>query len=50
MQPQLLRIGCIEILIIIQRFGKHCSCHLQGECAESGNFLKPYTWHAVDGK
>jgi hypothetical protein len=24
------------MLTIIQRFGKHCSCHLQGECVMVG--------------
>jgi hypothetical protein len=25
-----------RMLKVIQRFGKHFSCHLQGECAEAG--------------
>jgi hypothetical protein len=33
-------------LIIIQRFGKHYSCHLQGECLEFGHFWKPYIGQA----
>jgi hypothetical protein len=32
-----------RILRIIQRFGKHCSCHLQGEYVMVGCFWKPYT-------
>jgi hypothetical protein len=27
-----------RVLIGLQRFGKHCSCHLQGECVEAGCF------------
>jgi hypothetical protein len=30
------------MLRIIQRFGKHCSCHLQGECVVVGRIWKPY--------
>jgi hypothetical protein len=32
---------------IIQRFGKHCSCHLQGESVVVGRFLKPHIGQAV---
>jgi hypothetical protein len=30
------------MLKIIQRFGKHCSCHHQGEYVVDGRFWKPY--------
>jgi hypothetical protein len=30
-------------LIVIQRFGKHCSYLVQGEFVEAGHFRKPYT-------
>jgi hypothetical protein len=39
----------LRMLRIIQRFGKHCSCHLQGECVVVGRFLKSYTGQAVGG-
>jgi hypothetical protein len=35
---------------IIHRFGKHCSCHLQGECEVVERLLKPYIGQAVDGQ
>jgi hypothetical protein len=35
------------MLRIIQRFGKHCCCHLQGECVVVGHFWKPYIEQAV---
>lgn len=35
---------------IIQRFGKHRSCRLQGEFVMVGQFWKPYTGQAVDGE
>jgi hypothetical protein len=35
------------MLRIIQRFGKHCSCYLQGEYVMIGRFLKPYMGQAV---
>jgi hypothetical protein len=35
------------MLIVIQCFGKHCSCHLQGECLDVGRFWKPYIGQAV---
>jgi hypothetical protein len=38
------------MLRIIQRFGKHCGCHLQGECVVVGRFWKPYIGQVVDGK
>jgi hypothetical protein len=38
------------MLIVIQRFGKHCSCHLQGECLEVGCFLNSYIGQAVGGE
>jgi hypothetical protein len=37
------------MLRIIQRFGKHCSCHLQGECVVAGRFWKSYIGQAVGG-
>jgi hypothetical protein len=37
------------MLRIIQRFNKHCTCHLQGECVEVGQ-RKPYIGQAVDVK
>jgi hypothetical protein len=39
-----------QILVVIQGFGKHCSCHLQGECAEVGRFRKPYIGQVVGGE
>jgi hypothetical protein len=35
------------MLKIIQRFGKHRSCHLQGEYAMVRRFWKPYLGQAV---
>jgi hypothetical protein len=29
-------------MLIIQRIGKHCNCHLQGERVLVGRFWKPY--------
>jgi hypothetical protein len=37
------------MLSIIQRFGKHCSCHLQGECVVVERSWKPYIGQAVGG-
>jgi hypothetical protein len=38
------------MLKIIQRFGKHCSCHLQGEYEMVGRFSKPYIGQAPGGE
>jgi hypothetical protein len=38
-----------RMLRIIQRFGKHCSCHFQGDCVEVRRFWKRYIGQAVDG-
>jgi hypothetical protein len=38
------------MLKIIQRFGKHCSCHLHGEYAVVRRFWKPYISDAVGGE
>jgi hypothetical protein len=38
------------MLKVIQCFGKHFSCHLQGECVLVGHFWKPYKGQAVGGK
>jgi hypothetical protein len=38
------------MLKIIQRFGKHCSCYLQGEYVIVGRFWKPYIGQAVGGE
>jgi hypothetical protein len=38
------------MLKIIQRFDKHCSCHLQREYVIVGHFWKPYIRQAVGGK
>jgi hypothetical protein len=38
------------MLKIIQRFGRHCSCHLQGEYVMVGRFLKPYIAQTVGGE
>jgi hypothetical protein len=38
------------MLRIIHRFGKHCSCHLQGECVVVGRFWKPYIGQEVGGE
>jgi hypothetical protein len=38
------------MLKIIQRFGKHCSCHLQDECVVVGRFWKSCIWQAVGGE
>jgi hypothetical protein len=35
------------MLRIVQRFSKHCSCHLQGECVVVGHVWKPYTGQAA---
>jgi hypothetical protein len=35
---------------VIQHFGKHCSCHVQGEYVLVGHFWKPYVGQAVGGK
>jgi hypothetical protein len=39
-------VGPRRILRIIQRFGKHCSSHLQGEYVLVGRFWKPYIGQA----
>jgi hypothetical protein len=39
-----------RILKIIQRFGKHCICHLQGEYVMVGRFWQPYIGQAVGGE
>jgi hypothetical protein len=36
-----------RMLKIIRRFGKHCSCHLQGECTVVGRFWKPSIGQAL---
>jgi hypothetical protein len=38
------------MLKIIQRFGKHCICHLQGEYVMVGRFWKPYIGQAIGGE
>jgi hypothetical protein len=38
------------MLRAVRRFGKHCSCHLQGECVEAGQFWKPYIGQATSGE
>jgi hypothetical protein len=35
---------------IIQRVGKHCSCHLQGESVMVGRFRWSYIGQAVGGE
>jgi hypothetical protein len=35
------------MLKIIQRFGKHSSCHLQGKYVMVGRFWQPYIGQAV---
>jgi hypothetical protein len=35
---------------IIESFGKHCSCHLQGECIKVGCFWEPCIGQAVGGE
>jgi hypothetical protein len=35
------------MLKIIQRFSKHCSCHLQGESVMAGRFRQSYIGKAV---
>jgi hypothetical protein len=37
------------MLRVIQRFGKHCTCHLQGEYIVAGRFWKSYIEQAVGG-
>jgi hypothetical protein len=39
-----------RMLKIIQRFGKHCSCHLQGEYVMVGHFWQPYIGQTVGGE
>jgi hypothetical protein len=34
---------------IVQRFSKHCSCYLQGECVVVGRFWKPFIGQALGG-
>jgi hypothetical protein len=36
-----------RMLKIIQRFSKHCNCHLQGFHVMDGRFWQPYIGHAV---
>jgi hypothetical protein len=38
------------MLQVIQRFGKHRSCHLQGEYILVGRFWRPYIGQAVGGQ
>jgi hypothetical protein len=38
------------MLRINQRFGKHCSCRLQGEYLIIGRFWKPYIGQAIGGE
>jgi hypothetical protein len=38
------------MLRINQHFGKHCSCHLQGEYVTDGHFWKPYKGQTVGGE
>jgi hypothetical protein len=38
------------MLRIVQRFGKHCGCQLQGECVIVGGFWKPYIGQAAGGE
>jgi hypothetical protein len=38
------------MLRIVQRFGKHCNCHLQSEYVVAGCFWKPYIGQAVCGE
>jgi hypothetical protein len=45
-QRRLARMSSVEI---IQRFGKHSSCHLQVEYVLVGCFYKPYLEQAVGG-
>lgn len=30
------------MLKIVQHYGRHCSCHLPGECVMAGRVWKPY--------
>jgi hypothetical protein len=39
-----------RMLNVIQRFGKHPSCHLQGECLLVGCFWKPYIEQVISGE
>jgi hypothetical protein len=39
-----------RILSIIKRFGKHCSCQLQGECVVVGRVRQPYIGQGVGGE
>jgi hypothetical protein len=39
-----------QMFRIFQCFGKHCSCHLQGECVLVGHFWKPYIGQAIHGE
>jgi hypothetical protein len=38
------------MLKVVQRFGKHCSYHLQGDCFLVGCFWKNYIEQVVGGK
>jgi hypothetical protein len=39
-----------KMLKAIQRFDKHCSCLLQGECLLVARLWKPYTEQVVGGE
>jgi hypothetical protein len=50
-----LRFSCLEFNVQLgfwgcQRFGNHCSCHLQGNYVMVGHFWKPYIGQAVGGE
>jgi hypothetical protein len=38
------------MLKVIQRFGKHCNCHLQGEYVLVGCFWEPHIGQEVGGE
>jgi hypothetical protein len=38
------------MLEVIQRFGKKCICHLQGDCALAWSIGKPCAYRAVEGE
>jgi hypothetical protein len=37
------------MLTVVQRFGKHCICHLQSEHVLTGHFWQPYVGQKVGG-
>jgi hypothetical protein len=45
-----LRYRPRKILIIVEHFGRHCSCHPQGDCVDAGRFWMSCVGQAVDNE